>query len=386
MVTSSDKAVTNWCYDFYTTKLFQKHHLPRMSHSSRASPNLNTPTGVLQAVAVITCQRDRDLMALSLVNTLIELRPCTHIAMYRIFQNENEQEATLVAEARDNLNQSLPQSENSVLISENKHFSSVLASNTMLEQPLEDGSFLSIYPITVQHGVVGLLEITSDAHSKSDQHLIMAILKVYSNYLTLLEESETDTLTGLLNRRTFDNNIEKIIEEHSAPDDIPSGLNQHNPSRRAKSSEFPHWLAVIDIDHFKRVNDRFGHLYGDEVLLLLSRQMRLVFRQSDKLFRFGGEEFIVVLDRTSRENASNVLERFRTTIEQFHFPQVGKVTVSIGFVRLDKKEVSSSIIGRADQALYYAKHHGRNQVCFYEDLVAAGKLSGEHFSDDVQLF
>ncbi len=259
-------------------------------------------------------------------------------------------------------------------------------SRTSLVKPLGNATYLSVYPIVGQHGVVGLLEMISDPHSDMDKHLILALLKVYSNYLTLLDESETDTLTGLLNRRTFDNNIEKIISEYSVSDDEQTKSDPQNPARRAESSEFPHWLAVIDIDHFKRVNDKFGHLYGDEVLLLLARQMRLIFRQNDKLFRFGGEEFVVVLDRTSQENAKVVLERFRSAIEHFRFPQVGKVTVSIGFVRMDKVDVSSAIIGRADQALYYAKHHGRNQVCFYEDLIAAGKLVEEHFSNDIQLF
>jgi len=151
-------------------------------------------------------------------------------------------------------------------------------------------------------------------------------------------------------------------------------------------AELPHWLAVMDIDYFKRVNDKFGHLYGDEVLLLLSRNMQRIFRQHDKLFRFGGEEFVVVLDRTSLENAKNVLERFRLAIEQYDFPQVGQVTISIGFVRLDKAEVPSSIVGRADQALYHAKQHGRNQVVFYEDLISEGDLKEEHYSDDLELF
>lgn len=355
-----------------------------MSHSPHTASKPNTPTGVLQSVAVITGQRDRDLLAISLVNTLDELIRCNRIAMYRIYPYEQDKVATLVSEARVTRRQPSPPQEQNIVISGNENFSTVVNSGTELVQQLSGGIFLSVYPITGPHGVVGLLEMTSDAHSDMDRHLILALLKVYSNYLALLDESETDTLTGLLNRRTFDNNIEKIISEYSEPEqENPSA---ENPARRAENAEYPHWLAVIDVDHFKRVNDRFGHLYGDEVLLLLARQMQLIFRQNDKLFRFGGEEFVVVLDRSSQENAKNALERFRTAIEQYHFPQVGTITVSIGFVRLDKADVSSSIIGRADQALYYAKHHGRNRVCFYEDLLAAGRLSEEHFSDDIQLF
>lgn len=130
----------------------------------------------------------------------------------------------------------------------------------------------------------------------------------------------------------------------------------------------------------------FGHLYGDEVLVLMARIKRRVFRQRDKLFRFGGEEFVIVFDCTSLENAKIVLERFREAFEDYDFPQIGKVAVSIGFVCLSYGVVPSVMIGRADQALYYAKHNGRNQVCQYEELVSEDKLAKPEYSDDLELF
>jgi diguanylate cyclase (GGDEF)-like protein len=357
-----------------------------MPSSSPNSSGKNTPTSVLQSVATITGQRDRDLLAHSLVKTLMELIHCNRITMYRILPGEHDAEAVLVAEAYSHPGHASDLPEVSITISQRADFNAAFTSGKESAHPLPKNHFLSVYPIIGQHGVIGLLETVSDAHGELHKQLIQAFLKVYSNYLTILDESETDTLTGLLNRRTFDNSIEKIIAEHAEDDDEQTEANPQRPARRIKDDELPHWLAIIDIDHFKRVNDKFGHLYGDEVLLLLSRNMKRIFRQRDKLFRFGGEEFVVVLDRTSEENAKAVLNRFREAIEQFHFPQVEKITISIGFVRLDKADVSSALIGRADQALYYAKQHGRNQVCFYEELMAAGKLSAEHYSDDMQLF
>lgn len=346
----------------------------------------NTPTGVLQSVATITCLRDRDLLAHSLVSTLSELIHSSRVSMYRIVSNDHGGEAVLVAEACSHPGNASASPEIGIPIASRADFSTVWHTEKEYVSPIVKNDYLSVYPIIGQHGTVGLLETISDAHSEMERHLISAFLKVYSNYQTLLDESETDTLTGLLNRRTFDNNIEKIIAEHALPDDESGSPAGQRPARRVLGAELPHWLAIIDIDHFKRINDEFGHLYGDEVLILLSRNMQRIFRQRDKLFRFGGEEFIVVLDRTSEESAKAALDRFRVAIEQYDFPQIGKVTISIGFVRLDKPDVPSAIIGRADQALYYAKHHGRNRVCFYEDLVVAGKLSGEHYSDDLQLF
>lgn len=357
-----------------------------MSQSLHSASKRNTPTGVLQSIATITGQRDRDLLARSLVGTLSELIHSSRISMYRILANEQGGEAILVAEVCAHPGNASANTAGGIPITSRADFSSVWHTGKEHVSPIMKDDYLSVYPIIGQHGTVGLLETISDAHGEMERHLISAFLKVYSNYQTLLDESETDTLTGLLNRRTFDNNIERIIAEHAVEDNESTAPESQHPARRAFGAELPHWLAIIDIDHFKRINDEFGHLYGDEVLILLSRNMQRIFRQRDKLFRFGGEEFIVVLDRTSEESAKAALDRFRVAIEQYHFPQIGKVTISIGFVRLDKPDVPSAIIGRADQALYYAKHHGRNRVCFYEDLVVAGKLSGEHYSDDLQLF
>ena len=151
------------------------------------------------------------------------------------------------------------------------------------------------------------------------------------------------------------------------------------------SEPVQNWLAVVDIDHFKQVNDRFGHLYGDEVLILVANILRSSFRSHDRIFRFGGEEFVVLLRNTTLSKAHKVFNRFREAVQEYHFPQVGNVTVSLGFVGTSRGS-PVEILGQADQALYYAKEHGRNQVRFYEDLVATGALATKVANDDVELF
>jgi diguanylate cyclase (GGDEF)-like protein len=108
-------------------------------------------------------------------------------------------------------------------------------------------------------------------------------------------------------------------------------------------------------------------LYGDEVLLLFSQMMEKHFRYNDFLFRFGGEEFVVILNLVDQENAEWVFERFRQRIGEFEFPTVGRVTVSIGVTHIDSAIMPSTILDRADKALYYAKSNGRNQVVIYEN-------------------
>ena len=184
--------------------------MPRHLHSVLKQ---STPTDVLQSVATITGERDRNLLARTLVNTLIELIHSNRITMYRILPSVRGEEAILVAEAYDRPDTALSSPEISINISSRADFSSVCNYGKECVQPVDEKTFLSVYPIVGQRGIVGLLEMVSDAHGDMQRQLVLAFLKVYSNYLTVLDESETDTLTGLLNRRTFDNNIEKIIAD-----------------------------------------------------------------------------------------------------------------------------------------------------------------------------
>ena len=106
--------------------------------------------------------------------------------------------------------------------------------------------------------------------------------------------------------------------------------------------------------------------------------MRQSFRFDDQLFRFGGEEFVTVLQPASQADAFTVLDRFRSNIENHDFPIVGRLTISIGFTRIDALDSPTELVGRADQALYFAKQAGRNRVESYEDLYAAGLIPDSH--------
>ena len=198
---------------------------------------------------------------------------------------------------------------------------------------------------------------------------VLSLARIYGHQLRLLDYGELDTLTRLLNRKTFDETFDRLIQSSVA--DSPRRMGE----RRHPDEDQPAWLCVIDIDHFKRINDTFGHLFGDEVLLRLGDQMRRIFRGGDRLFRFGGEEFVVLLNAESAECAAASFERFRHSVENHEFPQVGQVTCSIGFTAVQATDVPTDVMGRADQALYFAKANGRNRVCDYEALVAAGAIA-----------
>ena len=144
---------------------------------------------------------------------------------------------------------------------------------------------------------------------------------------------------------------------------------------------------MIDIDHFKRVNDTYGHLIGDEVLLLLARLMRSSFRFDDRLYRFGGEEFVVLMRCADAPAAALAFERLRSHVERHRVP-AGRP--HHGEHRLHRAasagDTPSGAFERADKAVYFAKGQGRNQVRHHAELVAAGHLEDDAKVGDVELF
>lgn len=181
------------------------------------------------------------------------------------------------------------------------------------------------------------------------------LVVIFTNLMRLFDRFERDPLTGLFNRQSFENRFTDLVE-----------YQQQNPSRDHRSDGM--WLAIADIDHFKRVNDTYGHLFGDEILLLVSRIMRQSFRFEDLLFRYGGEEFIIILNKTDEAGARLALERFGAAVRNYDFPRLHQVTISIGWATVRSREFSSDVIHKADKALYYAKDNGRDRVVSFEEL------------------
>lgn len=237
---------------------------------------------------------------------------------------------------------------------------------------------------------IGFLQICSEAAlAASVLELVDGMLGVYRNQRDLLDYSERDSLTGLLNRKTFDEKFSRLValdaHRKTSLGCSKDAGDDTDPERRQHAIIPPRWLAVIDIDFFKRINDRFGHLYGDEVLILIGNLLRTSFRSEDLIFRFGGEEFVVLLCSSSVDQARIVFDRLRANIEAHQFPQVGTVTITLGFTRItDATPVV--LLGQADQALYFGKAHGRNQICFFEELLQEGLLETMPTSQSEALF
>lgn len=234
----------------------------------------------------------------------------------------------------------------------------------------------SYYGFSILHSLSGFL-ITDMPHTDPLQHeVLLKLIKVYANQRFFMFSALNDSLTGLSNRQAFDQQISSLL------------LDKNDTTRRASDADESNWcFAIMDIDHFKQVNDDYGHLFGDEVLLIFAQMMQQTFRENDLLFRYGGEEFAIALKDISLESALKVLNRFRQVIENAEFPQLGQVTVSIGVTQIEEGLSAPLLIDRADQALYFAKEHGRNQIHCYETLAGSGYVKLNNTREgDIELF
>jgi diguanylate cyclase (GGDEF)-like protein len=232
-----------------------------------------------------------------------------------------------------------------------------------------------IFPVRGARGVIGLLAIDCHSADAETLYMIEALSQVWKSQQFLLDRNEHDALTGLLNRQALESRMPHLFGVD------PGGLQSPSGAPACKC------LAMFDLDKFKEVNDKYGHLFGDEVLVHFARLMNKSFRPYDDLFRYGGEEFVVILQNVELEKALSILERFRSAVETYDYPQVGKKTVSIGVIQIAAGGMPSTLLDRADKALYYAKQHGRNRICAYEHLLNSGQLQERDVSSgDVELF
>lgn len=190
---------------------------------------------------------------------------------------------------------------------------------------------------------------TFDIPEENKLEVIKQINYIYTRTKYL---SMTDELTGLSNRRCFDSSFEKEF-------------------LRAKRYNNKLTLVIFDIDFFKQVNDTYGHQCGDYILKQVSNAALQTFRKTDSVFRFGGEEFTVLLTETDIEKAIIPLERFRKTVETLNLSYQNQpihITVSIGAFQLNDNIFSKEeFLQKADEALYEAKNSGRNKTILFSN-------------------
>ncbi len=171
--------------------------------------------------------------------------------------------------------------------------------------------------------------------------------KLRAELVKVREAARTDALTGLLNRGTFDKALNSLLEKNEQQESC---------------------LALLDLDHFKQVNDNFGHLIGDNVLKFTAKLLQKYADPEHHIARYGGEELAIIMPNTSTDHAREIAEKIRTTLANSRLKKknssesIGQITVSIGISKLHQGDTAENLIQRADTALYRAKETGRNKV------------------------
>jgi diguanylate cyclase (GGDEF)-like protein len=215
------------------------------------------------------------------------------------------------------------------------------------------------YRLTISEEALGQIEFSSHKQFSEDEitrmeNMLTQLIYPLRNaiwYQRALQASQRDSLTGAYNRAAMDNTLLREIE-----------LAHRNDSNLS--------LVVLDLDHFKSINDNYGHCAGDSILKTVVTCITSMLRKSDMLFRYGGEEFVLLLSGTNEEGAVQVAERVRQAIEfhNFHHEQTTiPVTASLGVTHLSKAVDANQLFDQADAAMYEAKHLGRNQVVSYTE-------------------
>jgi diguanylate cyclase (GGDEF)-like protein len=236
---------------------------------------------------------------------------------------------------------------------------------------LDDARSLLVLPLVAADEPVGTLTVMARAERRFGKHVremlsviaTQVAVSLHNGFLYRRMETmaTTDGLTGLTNHRTFQERFGELLE---------------------RAARHGHRAAVLlcDVDHFKQVNDNYGHPAGDEVLRRVARVLQDVARKIDITARYGGEEFAVVLDNADAAQARAVAERIRQEIGKLVVEtEKGplQITESIGVAAFpDDGRDRAVLIERADLALYHAKHTGRNRVVSYDELLAGRAKSG----------
>lgn len=213
----------------------------------------------------------------------------------------------------------------------------------------EKTNYALVYKILIAFGFISIIALWRYREIKKTNAIIVQKNEALSK---LSKQNEmlavTDRLTNLYNRYKLD---EVLITSKELADRYQNNFG----------------LIFIDIDHFKHINDTYGHNTGDEILKSLSSVLLSSTRKTDTLGRWGGEEFLIIVPHTNKEAITTFAENLRKKVENFKFPSVEHLTISLGVSIHKPQETCLSVMARADKALYMSKNKGRNCVNFYQD-------------------
>ena len=340
---------------------------------------------LIEHIVKLTDHRDRDLLELTLSKALIDLLPIARIVIARVMREEGEKRwievARLDAKGGGRVIDPLRVDFQALVkLEDATDRLKCLQSRDRIEIAWAgpDGPRINMLPLFSDSRTddEGVIEVHSDS-ALNHEALAMVdhLRRIYRNMYSLLEFSDRDALTGLLNRKSLDDAFYSAVLEEL---DTAAGHPKANSEGEALGQERRHrlpanyWLGSAVIDNFALINKQHGHLIAEEVLSLVARIMNNTFRTYDRIYRFGGEHYGVLMHCPDEALVLAAFERFRCNVEKFIFPQVGRSTVSCGYTSVMTDDSPASALEKTECAVDFAKRSGGNKACSYLGLVRRG--------------
>lgn len=340
---------------------------------------------LINHILKLTDHRDRDLLELTLAKALLELLPIQRIVIARVLSQEGEKRwlevvrldarggGKLVDPLRVEFQTlgSLDDAPDRLACLQRRELIDIAWAG-------EDGPRIQLLPLfsDLRPDDEGVIEVHAEAALNAEQlQAIEQLRHVYRNMYALLEYSDRDALTGLLNRKALDDAFySAVLEELDGVIGEPKTAGQPKALEPERRHRVPanYWVGSAIVDNFALINEQHGALIGQEVLLLVARAMNNTFRTYDRIYRFGGEHFGVLMHCPDEALVLAAFERFRANVEKFNFPQVGRVTVSCGFTSVMADDSPASALEKTERAIDFAQRSGSNKVCSHLGLVRRG--------------
>jgi diguanylate cyclase (GGDEF)-like protein len=337
---------------------------------------------LIEHIVKLTDHRDRDLLELTLSKALIDLLPIVRIVIARVMREDGDRRWLEVArlDAKGGgkvIDPTRVDFQSLVKLEDAGDRFKCLESRNRVEIAWAgpDGPRINMLPLysSSRSDDEGVIELHSDS-ALSPEALAMVdhLRRIYRNMYSLLEFSDRDAMTGLLNRKSledaFYSAVLEDLDEAVSSAQISAGAEQERRHRVPAN----YWLGSAIVDNFGLINAKHGLMVAEEVLSLVARVMNNTFRTYDRLYRFGGEHYGVLMHCPDEALVLAAFERFRVNVEKFKFPQVGRVTVSCGFTSVMENDSPSSALDKTQRAVDFAKRSGGNKACSYLGLERRG--------------
>lgn len=340
----------------------------------------------IEHIVRLTDHRDRDLLELTLSKALLDLLPVNRIVIARVVTEDSERRWLEVArlDAKGGGRVIDPQRvdfQTLVKFEDSSDRVKCLQLRDLVEIAWAgpDGPRINLLPLFSQSREEdqGVLELHSEgALSPENLQMVDNLRRIYRNMYSLLEYSDRDAMTGLLNRKSLDDAFYSAVLEDLEEVSRASADDAQTGQERRHRVPVNYWLGSAKIDNFGLISEHHGRSAADDVLSRVARILSNTFRTYDRLYRFGGDHFGVLMHCPDEALVLGAFDRFRTSVEKYNFPKVGRVTVSCGFTTVLADDSPGSGLEKTEKAVDFAQRSGGNKACSYLGLSRRGFFGG----------